>query len=61
MGLSNNKEEQLRKQPIIESKYFLSEDKKYLVHKTITTDIKPLAYMEKVLIGKEVEEDELEV
>ncbi len=59
MDLSNNKEEQLRKQPIIEAKYFLSEDGKYLVHKTITTDIKPLAYMEKVLAGSE-EEDLLE-
>ena len=60
MGLSNNKEDQLRKQPIIETKYFLSEDGKYVVHKTITTDIKPVSYVAKVLVGDKQEEDELE-
>jgi hypothetical protein len=57
MGLSNTKEDQLRKQPIIEAKYFVSEDGKYFVHKTITTDIKPVAYMEKVLAGAEADEE----
>jgi hypothetical protein len=58
MGLSNHKEEQLRKQPIVEAKYFRSEDGKFIVHKTITTDIKPIAYMEKVLTNGQAEEEE---
>jgi hypothetical protein len=49
MGLSDKKEEQLRDQPIIDSRYFVSEDGKYFVHKTTITDIKPVAYVEKVM------------
>jgi hypothetical protein len=53
MGLSDKKEEQLRDMPIVESRYFLSEDGKYIVHKTTFTDIKPVLYLEKVLAGPE--------
>ena len=52
MGLSDKKEEQLRDQPIIESRYFVSEDGRYIVHKTTFTDIKPVVYMEKVMSGQ---------
>jgi hypothetical protein len=47
--LSDQKIEQLSKQPIIESQVSKSEDGKWLIHKTIITDIKPVAYFEKVL------------
>ncbi len=47
--LSALKVEQLNKQPIVESSMQLSEDKKWLVHKTIITDIKPVSYLERVL------------
>jgi len=47
--LSNQKVEQLSKQPIIESQISKSEDGKWLIHKTVITDIKPVAYFEKVL------------
>jgi hypothetical protein len=47
--LSDVKVEQLNKQPILESFAMLSEDKKWLIHKTIITDIKPVSYFEKVL------------
>ncbi len=47
--LSNTKIEQLSKQPIIESYVSKSEDGKWIIHKTIVTDIKPVTYFEKVL------------
>ena len=54
--LSEMKIEQLNKQPIIESSVSLSEDKKWVIHKTVITDIKPVSYVEKVLTGKKKEE-----
>jgi len=47
--LSNRKIEQLSRQPIIETQVGKSEDGKWIVHKTIITDIKPISYFEKVL------------
>lgn len=44
------------KQPIIESSVGLSEDRKWVMHKTVITDIKPISYVEKVLAGKKKEE-----
>jgi len=40
------------KQPILETSIQMSEDKKWLVHKTVITDIKPMSYMEKVMGSK---------
>lgn len=47
--LTESKKEQLNRQPIIETSVAMSEDKKWVVHKTTITDIKPVTYMEKVL------------
>ena len=47
--LSETKKEQLNRQPIVETTCQMSEDKKWFVHKTVITDIKPVTYMEKVL------------
>lgn len=47
--LSDVKIEQLSKQPIIENTIKKSEDGKWLIHKTVITDIKPVSYFEKVL------------
>ena len=47
--MSKRKVQDLEKQPIIENSWFKSTDKKWLVHKTTITDIKPVTYMEKVL------------
>ena len=47
--LSKTKLEQLNKQPIVESVISKSEDGKWLIHKTIITDIKPTGYYEKAL------------
>jgi len=49
LELSAVKVEQLSKQPIIESALSVSEDGKWIVHKTTITDIKPRTYFEKVL------------
>ena len=58
MGLSNKKEEQLRKMPYIDVKMFKSKDGRYIVHKTTITDIKPVAYYEKVLTSEALPEQE---
>jgi len=47
--LSQTKIEQLNKQPVVETAVSKSEDGKWLIHKTIITDIKPVSYFEKVL------------
>ena len=52
MGLTNKREEQLRSMPLIESRVLRSKDGKYLVHKTVITDIKPMAYYDAVLKNK---------
>ena len=46
--LSSIKIEQLNKQPIVETSVQMSEDKKWVIYKTIITQIYPLSYMEKV-------------
>ena len=60
MGLSNKKEDQLKKMPNIESKVFKSQDGRFLVHKTIITDIKPINYYEVVMASEQTIEQETE-
>ena len=38
--------------PIVETQLSMSKDKKYVIHKTIITDIKPVKYWEKVMEGE---------
>ena len=47
--LSKTKIEQLNRQPVLETSISKSEDGKWLIHKTIVTDIKPVSYFEKAL------------
>jgi len=47
--LTKLKIEQLNKQPIIESFVSASEDKKWIITKTVITDIKARKYFEKVM------------
>lgn len=49
LELSSVKIQQLSKQPIIESSISVSEDKRWVIHRTVITDIKPFSYYEKVL------------
>jgi hypothetical protein len=59
MGLSNRKEEQLKKMPTVESRLLRSKDGKLLIHKTIITDIKPCEYY-KVVMESPTEEQVVE-
>ena len=47
--LSQTKIEQLNKQPILETSVSKSDDGKWMIHKTVITDIKPVSYFEKAL------------
>lgn len=47
--LSAVKIQQLSKQPIVESSISVSEDGRWIIHRTIITDIKPKTYLEAVL------------
>ncbi|MFH1590477.1 MAG: hypothetical protein ABIC95_00980 [archaeon] len=63
MGLSDKKEDQLRKMPIVETRIQKSKDGKYMVHKTMITDIKPVEYYKVVMEsepGDETEEEPAE-
>jgi hypothetical protein len=53
MGLTNKKEDQLRRMPIIKASILKSKDGKYLIHRTEITTIRPMAYYDAVLNGKE--------
>lgn len=56
MGLSNRKEEELKKMPRIQFLARKSKDGKFIIHQTIVTDIKPIAYYEKVLTNTGAEQ-----
>ena len=47
-SLSEKKIEQLNKQPLLETSVSLSKDGKWVIHKTIITDIKSVKYYEKL-------------
>ena len=48
MGFEEKRAEQLRNMPIIETRISKSKDGRFLLHKTVITDIKPKDYYEKV-------------
>lgn len=39
--------------PIVETHIGMSKDRKYIIHKTVITDIKPTKYYEKVMEEKD--------
>jgi len=47
--LSKKKIEELKNQPIVEAVVKKSDDGKWIIHKTVITDIKPFSYFEKVM------------
>lgn len=49
MGLSDKKEQQLKKMPFIETKVSKSRDGRYLIHRTVITHVRPVAYYKAVL------------
>ena len=52
MGLTNKKEQQLRRMPVIQTRFSKSKDGKYLIHQTTITTIRPIAYFEKVIASE---------
>ncbi len=48
-----NKTKEFENKPIVETQLSTSKDKRYVIHKTIITDIKPVKYWEKVMGSKE--------
>jgi len=60
MGLTNKRENHLKKMPIIESKITTSKDGRFLIHRTIITHIMPTDYYRAVLSNAvKVTEEEL--
>ena len=60
MVLTTKQEMKLKDMPIIETRISRSKDGKYLLHRTITTTIRPVAYYEAVLANNvQVEEETL--
>ena len=49
MGLSDKKEKQIKKMPRIETRIEKLPGKNLLVHRTIITDVKPIAYYNAVI------------
>ena len=49
---SSTYDENHRNEPIVETQLSMSKDRKYVIHKTIITDIKPVKYWEKVVESK---------
>jgi hypothetical protein len=47
--ISETKIEHLNRQPIIETVISKSKDGRWVIHKTVITDIKPLSYFKKVV------------
>ncbi len=47
-----NKTKEFENKPIVETQLSMSKDRKYVIHKTIITDIKPVKYWEKVIINE---------
>ncbi len=52
MGLSNKQEEHLKKMPYIETRIEKSKDGKFIINRTIITNVRPVAYYEAVLQGE---------
>ncbi len=50
--MEENKNELRQNKPITETQIGKSKDGKYIIHKTIITDIKPVKYYEKVMENK---------
>jgi hypothetical protein len=60
MGLTQKREEHLKKMPIIENKITTSKDGRFLIHRTIITHIMPTDYYRAVLSNAvKVTEEEL--
>jgi len=53
---NKNEQKKFENKPITETQIGKSKDGKYIIHKTIITDIKPVKYYERVLENSEIQE-----
>ena len=51
-GVSGSPDREFENKPIVETQLSKSKDGKYILHRTIITDIKPVKYIQKVLESK---------
>ena len=51
-GVSGSPNREFENKPIVETQLIMSKDRKYVIHKTVITDIKPVKYWEKVMESK---------
>jgi hypothetical protein len=58
MGLTNKKEKQLRKMPIIQNVIRKSKDGRFLIHKVVITTIRPMAYYKAIMDNTVVVDEE---
>lgn len=58
MGLTNKKEQQLRKMPIIQTLIRKSKDGRFLIHKVVITTIRPMPYYKAIMDNSVVVEEE---
>ncbi len=58
MGLTNKKEQQLRKMPIIQTLIRKSKDGRFLIHKVVITTIRPMPYYKAIMDNSVVIEEE---
>ncbi|MGM5488250.1 MAG: hypothetical protein ACQESG_04840 [Nanobdellota archaeon] len=61
MGLTNKREEQIKKMPYIETKVEKSKDGRYLINRTTITHVRPVEYYQAVLDGEKVESEPSEL
>lgn len=47
--MENETKKPYKNAPIVETRIVKSEDKNWIIHQTIITDIKPIGYLKKVL------------
>jgi len=59
MSFTEKQEESMKKMPLMETVVSKSKDGKYVMHKTIITNIKPVQYWQAVIEGKEGNQEEL--
>jgi hypothetical protein len=57
MVLTTKREESIKKMPYIETKIEKSKDGKYMINKTTITHVRPVAYYQAVIDGKEEAEE----
>ena len=57
MEFTEKKLEQLKNMPIVETKILKSKDGKFVMHKTVITDIKPTNYYQAVLEGNNSDDE----